>query len=70
LLIRVTVATPSVPWRRAWSVSRRLPISPTIAITVRSLPAFSNGVSPSARIRPFTPLTSASVAPVRITTNI
>ena len=70
LVIRVTLATPGVPSRRAWSDSRRLPISPTTAITVRFAPAFSNGVRPSARIRPFTPLTSASLAPVRITTNI
>ena len=69
-MIRVTLATPGVPSRRAWSDSRREPISPTTAITVRFAPAFSNGVSPSARIRPFTPLTSASLAPVRITTNI
>ena len=70
LEIGVTVATPGVASRRTRSASRRRPISPTIAMTVRSEPAFSNGVRPSARIRPFTPMTSASVAPVRITTNI
>ena len=66
----MTLATPGVLSSRACSESRRLPISPTIAMTVRSAPAFSNGVNPSARIRPFTPMTSASPAPARITTNI
>ena len=70
LEIGVTVATPGVASRRERSCSRRRPSSPTTAITVRAAPAFSNGVSPSARIRPFTPLTSASVASARITTNI
>ena len=70
LEIGVTLATPGVPRAGPAASSRRLPISPTTAITVRSAPAFSNGVSPSARIRPFTPMTSASLAPVRITTNI
>ena len=68
--IAVTRSTPGSSSRRAVSWSRWRPISPTTAITVCASPAFSNGVSPSARIRPFTPMTSASVAPVRITTNI
>ena len=70
LEIAVTRSTPGSAWRRAVSGSRRRPISPTTAIAVYASLTFSNGVSPSARIRPLTPMTSASVAPVRITTNI
>src|SRR5687767_8949137 len=69
-LIGVTRSTPARVERCSTRAGLRPPISPTTAITTRSFPTWSNGVSPSARIWLLTPRTSASLAPTVITTNI
>ena len=68
--IGVTRSTPGMAasWPMSWS--RRPASSPTTARTVAVAPACSYGVRPSARMRLFTPRTSASLALVLITTNI
>ena len=69
-LIAVTVSTPGRASSRLIRTGLRGPISPTTAMTTRSVPTWSNGVRPSPRMWPFTALISASLAPTAITTNI
>ena len=70
-LIGVTASTPGQRREAARGAPACAPpISPTTAMTVRSSPTWSNGVSPSARIWLLTPRISASLAPTAITTNI
>jgi len=69
-LIGVIVSTPGSAANRLARTSLRGPTSPTTAMTIRSAPAWSYGVIPSARMWLLTPRTSASVALAAITTNI
>ena len=69
-LIGVTVSTPPSPDSRLTSSAFRAPISPITAITVRSAPTWSYGVSPSPRMTLLTPRISASPAVRAMTTNI
>ena len=67
-LIGVTRSTPGSASRLEQGLP--VPISPTTAMTRPLVARWSYGVRPSARIRLFTPRTSASLAPAVITTNI
>ena len=69
-LIGVTLSTPGMAANRLTRMSLRGPISPSAAMTTRSIPRFSCAASPSARIRLFTPLIWSSLASGAITTNI